>query len=371
MGWLTYADSWIVLAFVAIVYARSPWSLLAVGILAPWIDERFVIGLPLAIFVRTLHPAGEPLLATRNPMEWIACLPGVIVYVGIRLWALATRDHTSATFLTANLDRVHEIGVPAVRYALGVWQGIRAGWIFVGWAIIEAFRRSGKWARVFLVAITVPSLILMLMIAADLSRAPIILLVCFLPGIEYAWRLRPKAAKLLLCLAAAVNFLTPAYQVVQNFSIRIEPLWKEVGNLRHPPPGFNAQILTHRATGELFGKSDWAGALELLNAAVADDPGFLDAQIGRAFALGQLGRPLDALHECQIMLNSHPDSPNAWIVTGQVFFQLKRWRQARTCWTRALALLPADNPIRDSVRQSLQHLPRDAAGPTSTTAPNK
>jgi hypothetical protein len=119
MGWLTYADSWIVLAFVAIVYARSPWSLLVVGILAPRIDERFVIGLPLAILVRTLHPADEPVLATRNPMEWIACLPGVIVYVGIRLWALATRDHTSASFLAANLDAAHAIGVPAARYALG------------------------------------------------------------------------------------------------------------------------------------------------------------------------------------------------------------------------------------------------------------
>ena len=196
---------------------------------------------------------------------------------------------------------------------LGLWQGIRAGWIFVGWAIIEASRRSGKWTRVFLVAFTVPSLIFMLAIAADLSRAPIMLLVWFLPGIEYAWRFKPKAAKLLLCLAAAVNFLTPAYQVVSNFSIRIEPLWTEVRNLRHPAPAFNAQILTHRATGDLFGKSDWAGALELLNAAVADDPGLLDTPIGRAFALEQLGRPLDALDQCQIMINSHPDAPNAWI----------------------------------------------------------
>ena len=124
MGWLTYADSWIVLAFVAIAYARSPWCLLVVGILAPWIDERFVIGLPLAILVRILHPVNEPGLATRNPMESMACFPGVIFYVGIRLWALVMRDHTSASFLTVNLDPAHAIGVPATRYALGLWQGI-------------------------------------------------------------------------------------------------------------------------------------------------------------------------------------------------------------------------------------------------------
>ena len=377
-GWLTYTDSWIVFAFLAIVYARSPWSLLIVGALAPWIDERFVIGLPLAIFVRTVRPADEPVFATRNHMEWIACLPGVIIYVGIRLWALATRDHTSASFLTANLDATHAIGVPAARYALGLWDGIRAGWIFVGWALIEAFRRSGKWARLILVAITLPALVFTLVIAADLSRAPIILLVWFLPGIEYAWRSRPKAAKLLLCLAAAVNFLTPADQVVSNFSIRIEPLWTELRNLRHPDPAVNAPILTqraktltHRATGELFAKSDWAGALELLNAALADDPGLLDAQLGRAFALEQLSRPLDALHECQVMLNSHPDSPNAWILAGQVSLHLKRYQQARNCWTRALTLLPADNPMRNSLGQSLQNLPRDAAGSTSNITPSK
>ena len=242
MGWLTYADSWIVLAFVAIAYARSPWCLLVVGILAPWIDERFVIGLPLAILVRILHPVNEPGLATRNPMESMACFPGVIFYVGIRLWALVTRDHTSASFLTVNLDRDardRRAGHPLCPRALA---GNPRGSIFVGWGMIEAFRRSGKVARLVLVAITVPSLIFMLMIAADLSRAPIILLVWFLAGIEYAWRFRPKAAKLLLCLAAVVNFLTPAYQVVANFTIRIEPLWTEVQNLRHPAPGFNARL---------------------------------------------------------------------------------------------------------------------------------
>ena len=237
--------------------------------------------------------------------------------------------------------------------------------------MIEAFRRSGKVARLVLVAITVPSLIFMLMIAADLSRAPIILLVWFLAGIEYAWRFRPKAAKLLLCLAAVVNFLTPAYQVVANFTIRIEPLWTEVQNLRHPAPGFNAQILTHRATGDLFGKSDWAGALELLNVAVTDDPGFLDAQIGRAFALEQLDRPLDALNQCETMLNSHPESRNAWISDRPSLFSAQALPASSDLLDPGLALLPADNPTRDSVWRSLQNLPADADGRTTTIAPKK
>src|SRR5262249_12061976 len=48
-GWLGYFDSWLVLGLVAAAFVQSRWVLAAACLLTPWIDERFVLALPLTL----------------------------------------------------------------------------------------------------------------------------------------------------------------------------------------------------------------------------------------------------------------------------------------------------------------------------------
>ena len=87
-GWLAYFDSWLVLALLLASFGRSRWTLFAAALLAPWIDERFILTLPLCL-------AGRALTAEReNPPErrelWrdaLVLLGGIAPYVAVRLGA--------------------------------------------------------------------------------------------------------------------------------------------------------------------------------------------------------------------------------------------------------------------------------------------
>ena len=54
-GWLGYFDSWYVLCLVLVSFTESRAVIVAVCIVAPWIDERFVFALPLCLVVRSLY----------------------------------------------------------------------------------------------------------------------------------------------------------------------------------------------------------------------------------------------------------------------------------------------------------------------------
>src|SRR5688572_14101949 len=78
MGLLGYYDAWLALALLGVSFARPRWIVFIACILAPWIDERFVIGLPLALCVRWIRYNG----GNRSPWQWFkqeAIVPFVIV----------------------------------------------------------------------------------------------------------------------------------------------------------------------------------------------------------------------------------------------------------------------------------------------------
>ena len=51
-GWLGYFDSWYVLGLVAAAFVPSRWVLGAVAVLTPWVDERFLLALPVILLIR-------------------------------------------------------------------------------------------------------------------------------------------------------------------------------------------------------------------------------------------------------------------------------------------------------------------------------
>ena len=53
-GWLSYFDSWYILGLLCVSFIRNKTTLVVYYPLVIWIDELFILGLPLALIVRTV-----------------------------------------------------------------------------------------------------------------------------------------------------------------------------------------------------------------------------------------------------------------------------------------------------------------------------
>src|SRR5215207_4002894 len=53
-GWLAYFDSWVILALVLATFARSRVTIFSAALIAPWIDERFILAAPICLAVRSI-----------------------------------------------------------------------------------------------------------------------------------------------------------------------------------------------------------------------------------------------------------------------------------------------------------------------------
>jgi hypothetical protein len=214
VGWLGMNDAWVWLGLLVVALGRTRWSLAVACLLCPWIDERFIIGFPLAWLLRR-YERNEP---TRSGalLEAAWLLP----YAALRLW-LARHDSTAnaATeqFLASHLKQT-SILVPLA--PLGWWMGLRAAWFavaFAAWAAPHGRRFLGAIVLVGTMAVS-------LTLAADISRSiaiivPVAIYGCF----ELADRFPLVAPRAVLALGAA-NLVIPAAHLTYLHIDPINPL---------------------------------------------------------------------------------------------------------------------------------------------------
>jgi hypothetical protein len=211
VDWLGMNDAWIWLGLLVVAFARVAWAGPVACLLCPWIDERFIIGFPLAWLVRRLE-LGEP-WTWKAAAEALWLLP----YAAIRIW-LSRHDPVASDathrFFTASLAQA-VILVPLA--SLGWWMGLRVGWLAVIYAG-RGLRPIQLWTTC---ALVLGTMILCLLAASDLSRSiavltPIMLLGCF----RYA-RQQPSRAPAALLAVGIANLLVPAAHVTY---IHIDPI---------------------------------------------------------------------------------------------------------------------------------------------------
>jgi hypothetical protein len=65
LHWFGMNDAWVWLGLLAVAFGRSSWAIPLACVLCPWIDERFIIGFPLAWCVRCLDPSWTSLQPPR------------------------------------------------------------------------------------------------------------------------------------------------------------------------------------------------------------------------------------------------------------------------------------------------------------------
>ena len=273
-AWLAYFDSWYILGLLVAVFA-SPGEMAAAVLLTPWIDERFVLALPLCLVLRDRLAAAEG--PPRSPRErWgaaalaaLALLPWILV----RLGAYAARhDAVSGAYLHAMTP-----GANLPFYPRGLWYGLRWAWApLLAWLALE--RRASARAWMVLVLALGLTLAAVLLAADDLSRSVSSVLPAVVVGILLLHRRFPVALRRGLWVAAALNLLFPASHAVANWTEPIRPFPVELDRARHPPPAL--------------------------------DPEYFVA-LGQAVALFQQGRLPEALAAADRAVQLHPDAPDA------------------------------------------------------------
>jgi hypothetical protein len=175
-NWLGINDAWFLIALVAVASGRSWPSLVLPGLLAPWVDERFLIGLPLVLFCRWWLQ-GQPgrFLKTTG-----ICLLSLLPYLLIRGYSFCLAgDATSTGYVEGSLRNISAY----ISYApLGWWMGLRAGWLLVILAGLSWLWRCRLPCALLGICCVLASWWSITVLAADLSRSTNLLLPLLLCG---------------------------------------------------------------------------------------------------------------------------------------------------------------------------------------------
>lgn len=235
MGWLGYYDSWLALALLTVAWSgRRRWVWLAC-LLAPWVDERFVLGLPLALVVRGLLAEG------RWP-EWgwwraQALVPAGLVlgYVGVRLQLGGSGGSQTVEGYLRSF--VFGRDIPLGMRLQGLWQGLRFAWIPVLMATVACSCGSlGRMPRRFrpvLAAGIVVTAVVGLWTALDMARSMVLVLAVvplgWLWAVRQPWWRRHQVGPAL----AMAALLVPAHHVVERTLYPVDCLWRPSWPLLH------------------------------------------------------------------------------------------------------------------------------------------
>jgi hypothetical protein len=352
-SWLGYADSWLVFALVLASFADSPKTLFVTALLAPWVDERFILSLPLCLGIRVLMaPESTPATWQSLVPYALALVGGVAPYLCIRLGAeLMGIRHTTAGYFAKGF--VHD--VPAGRVLLGLWQGLRAGWIMAAAFFALSLRKQRtSWSFAATAGIFV-SLAVNMRAAGDLSRSASAAFPLLIGGIILAAQAWPKRVLWSMPLLGLANLFLPAEHVVADFVQPVYNLRTELVLARNPPHYANPYFYYAQCSAALRHDA-YQDARFDLDVAIALAPDFAEAFATRGTVLILMGQPAIALPDLDRALSLDPTLLDAHLDRAVVRENLGDLPGARTDLEDLLRLAPADWPHRESVAEHLKNL---------------
>lgn len=220
--WYGMNDAWVWLALMVLAFSKSRKAILAACLLAPWIDERFLIGLPLAWIIRSFDRE-EPLLR----QEILLCAP-ILIYLGARILGAFKGIGVESDFLAGQMREVIVYGrmVP-----LAWWMGLNACWVAILYGAATLSVRE-RWIAGLVFAATAG---LTILLAADLSRSSAIVLPAILFGMLRFARFRPADAPKAALGLGLCALMLPLVNVVYNKTDPIDPIPYELIRLVRGP----------------------------------------------------------------------------------------------------------------------------------------
>lgn len=339
-GWLGYFDSWLALALLVVAFAPARWPIWTACLLAPWIDERFVIAAPLAFFCRALF----------QPTKSREFLPATLLvfFLVIRLGVLPHYSAAGAT-VSGYFGGKDYLNAPLSRLALGVWEGLRGGWMF---ALLALLSLRGP-PRIYLGLAALALLTVGLATAQDYSRSLTMIFPVAVLGIlltpATTWR------PLLLRLTAGAALLLPAHHVMNDRVIPIFYLRHELAAFANPPPGARPDFYELRAIHAME-HGDFASAETDLSLAIKLSANPASPAKQRGILRASQGRWADALADFATLAEHDPKNPDAWFMRAQAQSAIGRPAEARADFEHALTLAPREWVTRPDVARFLAKL---------------
>ncbi len=158
VGWLGYFDSWCILALLLVAFAQRKWIALAAILAAPWVDERFVVALPLCLVLRAM-PLGGIAADAGGRIRWrhlfelcLALLPWLLVRAAFYFWRSDdVTSHHLKNLATANG------AIRPISYLAGLWEGARWGWLAVVALVGQNWRAAPRWCAAFILVLAATS----------------------------------------------------------------------------------------------------------------------------------------------------------------------------------------------------------------------
>ena len=344
-GWLAYFDSWFIIGLLVVSFVPSRLGLILATLLVPWVDERFVVALPLAVVVRLvyLRPLDE---RSARALRGDVLLAGAIcaLYATLRVSLnFFVPDANSGNYVGKTLYELRQ--VPIALFFRGLWSGWRAAWLFVialpllllstgrrGWALVTA-------------AVALGTVFLGLVIAADISRSMGALLTAMLAGLLLLSRQRPAIFRAALPSILVANLVLPVSHVVWAFEVPLRTVWTEVHNWRNPPDFLQPSSYIEGA-GKLLKLGRTKEALVALDVALRLDPTLVLTRLDRALLEATLGQDAAAASDVREARRLNPEDAGVLFVSGFVRRKAGDLQGADLDLTRALRVAPPDWPRR-------------------------
>jgi hypothetical protein len=193
---LGYFDPLYLIALVIFACAPSHMAVLAMCLLGPWVDEKFLFMLPAVGAARWMW---QP---DRRWIWW--ALGGIAPYCMLRLLAVSMGDG-SLQHQVSMQGAVFSNYAPAL--PAGWWYGFRAGWALVALGLWVICRTLDGRVRAFFLLSLAAAIGSVSFLAWDTTRSIAMLLPFFVYGVRMEWSRR------FIVWLAALNLLLPAAYV--------------------------------------------------------------------------------------------------------------------------------------------------------------
>ena len=376
VGWLGYFDAWLALGLVGVCCARKPWLLWTACLLAPWVDERFVLAFPLALScrywlwtrahfdeagsaVRAADTLSAALQETKRPQaRWVAdyLVPSLLVvaFAVLRLFVLTSYSGAHAT-VGGYLPTQHNFQVGPWRLLFGIWEGLRCAWLLLGVGLFLGWRKQGGRVPVLLAGMALLLIAGGLYTAQDFSRSMTMLLPLAVTGLLVLHEQKASWLPGFIGGLVLLALLLPAHHVMNDRVDTIYPLQHEIYLLDTPPRELMPELYELEGIHKME-LGDNAAAEAKFDIAVLLDKHPASALQHRGLLRANQGRWPEALKDFECLCELEPSDSNSWLLYAQACFATNQLQAARTHMRKALSQAPEGWSKRPDVVRFLSKL---------------
>ncbi len=354
-GWLAYFDSWVVFFMLVAAFSQNRIAVVIACLIAPWIDERFVLALPVLLVVRATW--NDKIKAESGAMKTMIPLIGIAtsVYLVIRFIALATgTDPVAHTYASEHLAMIQS--VPITNFLLGVWFGHRVTWLFCIGFLVYGYKNFSRVTFALYSLVILLTTVGALVIAGDMHRSLEMLSPVCLAGALLSRELLQARFTYALAAAVVLSALLPARHQLWQETYPIHSLAYE---LQRDWPSTSERIYAGiTRSNHLAEEGDFAGAVVIANRVLDMDERAIEPRLHRAQLLASTGNFDLAEQDLVAASELNPSSADAAFFYGSMALQHGRYPTALSKFQDALRLGGEDWPGRSDCQAAIQFLTR-------------